>query len=83
MRIAIGHNEVDILVIVHHHKSLSHVVPCDKGNGRVAKSVYSVEGLYAFVGRVISKQAFRGQHIKRVASLLHLRYLAVCRVTMP
>ena len=49
MHIAIGHNEVDVLVIVHHHKSLSHVVPCDKGDGRVAKSVYSVEGLYAFV----------------------------------
>lgn len=83
MHIAIGHNEVDVLIIVHHHKSLSHVVPCDKGDRRVAKSVYSVEGLYAFVGRVISKQAFRGQHIKHVASLLHLCYLAVCRVTVP
>ena len=83
MHIAIGHNEVDILVIVHHHKPLSHVVPCDKGDRRVAKSVYSVEGLYAFVGRVISKQAFRGQHIKRVARLMHLRYLALCRVTAP
>ena len=83
LHLSIGHNEVDILVIVHHYKSFSHVVPCNKGNGRVAKSVYSVKCLYAFVGRVIGKQAFRGQHVKRISGFLHLRYVAVCCVTAP
>ena len=81
--IAVGLQQVDVLVVVDDNQSAGLLVPGDVGDAAIAQRIHLAERANTLIVNVIEIQIPAGEHKQLVASLLYFRDVGVGKIGAP
>ena len=81
--IAVGLQQVDVLVVVDDNQSAGLLVPCNVGDAAIAQRIHLAKCANALIVDVVEIQVSAGEHKQLVASLLYFRDVGVGKIGAP